>query len=62
MNCIYVCVFNQEKYVDMLYLLLESIFIYGNLSDNTDIFIYTSTIFMNKIKQSHLYNEKKIIF
>jgi len=45
----------------MLYLLLESIFNYGNLDDNTNILIYTSTEFMNTIKQSHLYNEK-IIF
>ena len=58
MNCIFVCVFNQEKYVDMFFLLLESIFIYGNLDDNTDILVYTSTQFMNIIKQSHLFNEK----
>ena len=45
----------------MLYLLLESIFIFGNLDDNTDILIYTSTIFMNKIKQRHLCIEN-IIF
>lgn len=58
MNCIFVCVFNQEKYIDMLLMLLESIFIYGNLDDNTQILIYTSTVFMNIIKQSHLFNEK----
>lgn len=58
MNCIFICVFNQEKYVDMLLMLLESIFIYGNLDDNTQILIYTSTAFMNIIKQSHLFNEK----
>jgi predicted O-methyltransferase YrrM len=62
MNCIFVCVFNQEKYVDMLYLLLESIFIYGNLDDNTKILVYTSTPFMNMIKNSHLFNDEKIIF
>jgi len=62
MNCIFICVFFQEKYVDMCYLLLESIFIYGNLDDNTNILIYTSTPFMNAIKQSHLFNEKKIKF
>jgi predicted O-methyltransferase YrrM len=58
MNCIFICVFNQEKYVDMLLMLLESIFIYGNLDDNTQILIYTSTAFMNIIKKSHLFNEK----
>jgi len=45
----------------MFYLLLESIFIYGNLDDNTDILVYTSTNYMNIIKQSHLFNNK-IIF
>jgi len=58
MNGIFVCVFNQEKYVDMFLILLESIFIYGNLDDNTHILIYTSTAFMNIIKQSHLFSEK----
>jgi lipopolysaccharide biosynthesis glycosyltransferase len=57
MNCIFCCVFNQQKYVDMFYLLLESIFIYGDLND-VDILIYTSTPFMDLIKQSHLFNEK----
>jgi predicted O-methyltransferase YrrM len=57
MNCIFICVFNHEKYVDMFLLLLESIFIYGNLN-NTHLLVYTSTPFMNKIKQNHLFNEK----
>ena len=63
MNCIFCCVFNQEKYVDMFFLLLESIFTYGNL-DNTNILVYTSTPFMKKIKQSHLFlfNSEKINF
>lgn len=61
MNCIFVCIFADEKYVDMFYLLLESIFIYGNLDDNTHILVYTSTNFMNRIKKSHLFNEK-IVF
>ena len=62
MNCIFVCVFNQAKYVDMFFLLLESIFIYGDLDDNTNILVYTSTQFMNLIKQSHLFNNEKIKF
>jgi lipopolysaccharide biosynthesis glycosyltransferase len=62
MNCIFCCVFNHEKYVDMFFLLLESIFIYGNLDCNTNILVYTSTPFMNKIKESHLYNDEKIKF
>ena len=62
MNCIFCCVFNQEKYVDMFFLLLESIFIYGNLDKITNILVYTSTPFMNIIKQSHLFNDEKIKF
>ena len=62
MNCIFCCVFNREKYVDMFLLLLESILIYGNLDFNTNILIYTTTSFMNKIKQSHLFNYEKIKF
>jgi predicted O-methyltransferase YrrM len=62
MNCIFCCVFNQEKYVDMFMLLLESIFIYGDLDCNTNILVYTSTPFMNKIKQSHLCDDEKIKF
>ena len=62
MNCIFCCVFNQEKYVDMLLLLLESIFIYGNLHEDTNILVYTSTPFMNTIKKSHLFNNEKMKF
>lgn len=57
-DCIFICVFNNSNYVNMLYLLLESIFIHGNLNSTTDILIYTSTDFMNTIKSSHLMNEK----
>ncbi len=62
MNCIFCCVFTQKQYVDMFYLLLESILIYGNLDENTDILVYTSTAFMNMIKESHLFNNEKIKF
>jgi len=62
MNTIFCCVFNQEKYMDMFLLFLESIFIYGNLDENTKILVYTSTLFMNKIKKSHLFNIEKIKF
>ena len=62
MNCIFCTVFTQEKYINMAYLLLESIFIYGNLDNKTSILIYTSTPFMNIIKKSHLFNDEKIKF
>jgi lipopolysaccharide biosynthesis glycosyltransferase len=56
MNCVFVCVFTQTQFLDMLYLLLESIQKYGKLDDNTHILIYTSTLFMNMIKSHSLYN------
>jgi len=62
MNCIFCCVFNQEKYIDLFYLLLESLFIYANIDDNTHILVYTSTLFMNIIKQSHLFCSEKLKF
>lgn len=46
----------------MFYLLLESIFIYGKLDHTTKILVYTSTDMMNRIKQSHLYHEDKMLF
>lgn len=60
-KCIFTCVFNSVKYVDMLYLLLESIYTYAHLDEDTDILVYTSTAFMNMIKQHHLYSNK-IVF
>ena len=62
MNCIFICIFNQDKYVDMFYLILESILIYSKIDENTDILVYTSTPFMNMIKQNQLFNMNKIRF
>lgn len=56
-KCIFICIFHQEKYIDIFYLLLESLYIFGNIDDITDILIYTNTNFMNIIKDSHLYSE-----
>ena len=58
MNCIFICVFNEPNYINMLFLLLESILIYGNIDDSTNVLIYTSTPFMQRIKESHLYTKK----
>ena len=62
MNCIFICVFYQKRYVDMCSLLLESILICGQLDDNTEILVYTSTNFMNIIKQCHFFDSEKIKF
>jgi len=62
MNCIFCHVFNEKKYLDVFFLLLESIFTYGNLDEKTFILVYTSTSFMNIIKLSNLFNDEKIKF
>lgn len=63
MNCIFICVFNNPNYITLLYLLLESIYIYGSLNNSsTEILIYTSTKFMNIIKKSSFYNPYLIHF
>ena len=62
MNCIFVCVFNQEQYVDMFLMLLESICLYGGLDIHTDMLIYTSTSFMIRIKQNTFFNNSKMKF
>lgn len=58
MNCIFICIFNNPNYVNMLYLLLDSIYTYGSLKDGcTEIVVYTSTRFMNMILKSPFYKE-----
>lgn len=49
-NLIYFCVFYNEEYIQLLHILLNSIHLFGNLNFSTDILIYTSTEFKNKIK------------
>jgi len=60
MNCIFICLFNNPHYINMLYLLLDSI----HLSNDsyTEILIYTSTKFMNIIKQSPFFRKGLICF
>lgn len=62
MNCIFVCVFGKQEYHDMFKILLESILKYGELEEATQLLVYTTTEYMNSIKQSHLYTSKRIIF
>jgi predicted O-methyltransferase YrrM len=62
MNCIYICVLNEKRYLDMFYLLLESIYIYGNLDNNIDILINTTNDYINMIKEHILYNNDIIKF
>lgn len=62
MKCIFLTVFHQTEYIKLANLLIESIFIYGNLDTDTHILVYTSTPFMEMMKQSHLYTPYKIKF
>ena len=57
MNCIFVCVFKEEKYITMFLFLLESILLYGNMRTEIQLVVYTSTRFKNIIKQSPFYDE-----
>ena len=60
-NLIFICIFNNEKFIKLLFLLLESLYIYGNINKEIDILIYTSDEYMNIIKSSSLYSEN-IVF
>jgi len=62
MNCVFVCVFCQEMYVEMFFIMLYSILTYGRLTHNTEILVYTTTDFMNLIKKCNLFNETFIKF
>lgn len=56
MNCVLCTVFYDAKFPNMFYTFLESLYIYGNLDDQTDIVIYTNTRFAEEIRQSHLFS------
>ena len=51
MNLVYVCVFHQESYINLLELLIRSISVNGNIK-NTDILILTSPSFHPLIQKS----------
>ena len=56
MNCIFVCVFTQEKYLELFYLLLESIILFGHIK-KTHLLVYTNTYFMKQIQRSPLFKD-----
>ena len=61
-KCIFITVFYQEQYfLEMFNLLLESIYLYGTLGDDIEVLVYTSTKFKEKIKKSKLFSER-IVF
>ncbi len=54
-NLIFVCVFHQTQYLDLFFLLLESIQLFGNLQNDVDLLVYTNDHFKNRIENSHFY-------
>ena len=60
-NLIFTCVFHEDRYLRFFYLLLESIQLFGNLQQNTDLLVYTSSHFEKKIRESNLY-QSNILF
>jgi hypothetical protein len=57
-DCICLRLWNDDRYIDVLYNQLDSIYTFGNLNDNTDIILYTSETYKNKIINSHLINDR----
>jgi hypothetical protein len=55
---IFITVFNNINYVKMLSILIKSLYIYGNIDENTHILIYTSTQFKYFIENSKFYSNK----
>lgn len=49
-SLIVLSVFLKKEYVELAYLLLNSLYKYGDLDDSTDILIYTSTEFMDQMR------------
>jgi hypothetical protein len=61
-NCIFICAFLNVNYIKLLELLLNSIHKYGNLNRNTEILIYTNSLFVNQIKNMGVYKKLQINF
>lgn len=55
MNCIFICVFNQEKYVEMFLVMLDSLLSFGGLNKTHEILVYTSSQFKEIIEQHPLF-------
>lgn len=59
---IFITVFNNINYVRMLSLLVKTLYIYGNIDEDTHILIYTSTQFKYFIENSQFYSKKIHLF
>lgn len=59
-NVVFLTAFHQKEAIEMLFLLLESLYIFGNLNETMDILVYTSTDYKNLIEKSNLFIPEKI--
>jgi lipopolysaccharide biosynthesis glycosyltransferase len=57
-NCVFITLFHNPKYIHLFNLLIDTIYKYGNLSDDIDVVVYTSTDFANKIRVSPQFSDK----
>lgn len=55
-------VFLNDEALSLAYFLLESLLLFGDLQDDTDVLIYTSSKFEQRIKESNLYVAGKYFF
>ena len=60
-RCVFITVFKNPQYLCMLYLLLESLYLFGELNNEIDILIYTSSQFKQMIIESK-WNSDRLVF
>lgn len=56
-NLIFICVFGVN-YIELLFYLLESLYLFSDITNSTDILIYTDTECQDLIKQSPYYTNR----
>lgn len=52
----------NKKYIIMLNLLLESIYMFSEWDDDTDILVYTTTEFAKQIKASSIHVNNRVFY
>ena len=58
-NCVFLCVFRDKQYVDLLFMVLESLYAFGNLWDgSTDVLVYTNSCFADAVRESVLFSPR----
>jgi len=61
--CIFSCIFHQQAFLDLYFLLLESYFLSNpNPPMNVHFVIYTTSVFKDIIQQSRFYNQNTFFF